>query len=40
MLQAMYYLHEIKVELDKILKRENKSLMAEKCFEFLKHVLI
>lgn len=29
------HLHKIKVELDKILKRENKSLMAEKCFEFL-----
>ena len=29
------YLHKIKVELDKILQRENKSHMAEKCFEFL-----
>ena len=29
------YLHKIKVELDKILERENKSYMAEKCFEFL-----
>lgn len=29
------YLHKIKVELDKILKRENKSHIAEKCFEFL-----
>ncbi len=29
------HLHKIKIELDKILKRENKSLMAEKCFEFL-----
>lgn len=29
------HLHKIKAELDKILKRENKSLMAEKCFEFL-----
>ena len=28
------HLHKIKVELDKILK-ENKSHMAEKCFEFL-----
>ena len=29
------YLHKIKVELDKILKRENKLHLAEKCFEFL-----
>ena len=29
------YLHKIKAELDKILKRENKSHIAEKCFEFL-----
>ena len=29
------YLHKIKAELDKILERENKSYMAEKCFEFL-----
>ena len=29
------HLHKIKAELDKILKRENKSHMAEKCFEFL-----
>ena len=29
------YLHQIKIELDKILKRENKSTIAEKCFEFL-----
>ena len=29
------YLHKIKTELDKILERENKSHMAEKCFEFL-----
>ena len=29
------YLHKIKAELDKILERENKSHMAEKCFEFL-----
>ena len=29
------YLHQIKIELDKILKRENKSILAEKCFEFL-----
>ncbi len=29
------YLHKIKSELDKILERENKSHIAEKCFEFL-----
>jgi len=29
------HLHNIKIELDKILNRENKSLLAEKCFEFL-----
>ncbi len=29
------HLHKIKVELDKILKRENKTSIAEKCFEFL-----
>ena len=29
------YLHKIKAELDKILEREDKSHMAEKCFEFL-----
>ncbi len=29
------YLHKIKLELDKILKRENKSDISEKCFQFL-----
>ena len=29
------YLHNIKLELEKILKRENKEQLAEKCFEFL-----
>jgi len=29
------YLHKIKLELDKILNRENKSHISEKCFEFL-----
>ena len=29
------YLHEIKIELDKILNRENKMDIAKKCFEFL-----
>ena len=29
------HLHNIKIELEKILKRENKSHIAEKCFEFL-----
>ena len=36
MLQVMYYIFiKLKAELDKILERENKSHMAEKCFEFL-----
>ena len=29
------YLHKIKEELEKILKRENKNEMAEECFKFL-----
>ena len=29
------YLHKIKIELDKILNRENKMDIAKKCFEFL-----
>jgi len=29
------YLHNIKLELEKILKRENKEQLAGKCFEFL-----
>ena len=29
------YLHKIKMELEKILNRENKKDIAEKCFEFL-----
>ena len=29
------YLHKIKEELDKILKRENKNEIAEECFKFL-----
>ena len=29
------YLHKIKDELHKILKRENKDKIAERCFEFL-----
>ena len=31
------YLHKIKEELDKILKRENRTELAEHCFKFLKH---
>jgi len=31
------YLHKIKNELDKMLKRENRLEIAEKCFNFLKH---
>jgi len=31
------YLHKIKVELDKILIRENRMELAEHCFKFLKH---
>ena len=29
------YLHQIKIQLDEILKRENRSEIAEKCFDFL-----
>jgi len=29
------YLHKIKSELEKILIRENKKYLADKCFEFL-----
>ena len=29
------HLHVIKLELEKILKRENKEQLAKKCFEFL-----
>jgi len=31
------YLHKIKNELDKMLKRENRLEIAEQCFNFLKH---
>jgi len=31
------YLHKIKNELDKMLKRENRLEIAEECFNFLKH---
>jgi len=31
------YLHKIKNELDKMLKRENRLKIAEECFNFLKH---
>lgn len=30
------YLHQIKKKLDQLLKRENKEVIAKKCFEFLK----
>ena len=30
------YLHKIKIELDAILKREDKENIAKQCFEFLK----
>jgi len=31
------YLHKIKNELDKMLKRENRLEIAEQCFNFLKY---
>ena len=30
------YLHQIKNKLDQLLKRENKEIVAKKCFEFIK----
>ena len=33
----VYYLHKIKYELDKILKREKRIELANACFNFIKY---